>query len=73
MTSENKKFTYSPGNKTYSAKPQAKTQATTSRQEIDEGLKTLTQIVEKDPKKAAEIFKSWLNKPSKIVKPKKAA
>jgi flagellar biosynthesis/type III secretory pathway M-ring protein FliF/YscJ len=73
MTSDNKKFTYSPGNKTYSAKPQPKTPGTTSRQEIDEGLKTLTQIVEKDPKKAAEIFKSWLNKPSKIVKPKKAA
>lgn len=72
MTS-NKKFTYSPGNKTYSAKPQAKTPPTTTRQEIDEGLKTLTQVVEKDPKKAAEIFKAWLNKPSKIVKPKRAA
>ena len=72
MTS-NKKFTYSPGNKTYSAKPATKTPASTTRQEIDEGLKSLTQVIEKDPAKAAEIFKSWLNKPSKIVKPKKAA
>jgi len=45
----------------------------TSRQEIDVYLKNLTQLVEKDPKKAAEVFKSWLDKPSKIVKPKRAA
>jgi flagellar biosynthesis/type III secretory pathway M-ring protein FliF/YscJ len=44
-----------------------------SRQEIDVYLKNLTQLVEKDPRKAAEVFKSWLNKPSKIVKPKRAA
>jgi flagellar biosynthesis/type III secretory pathway M-ring protein FliF/YscJ len=45
----------------------------TSRQEIDTYLKNLTQLVEKDPKKAAEVFKGWLDKPSKIVKPKRAA
>ena len=44
-----------------------------SRQEIDVYLKNLTRLVEKDPKKAAEVFKSWLDKPSKIVKPKRAA
>jgi flagellar biosynthesis/type III secretory pathway M-ring protein FliF/YscJ len=51
----------------------AKLQTQTSRQDIDAHLKKLTQLVEKDPKKAAEIFKGWLNKPSQIVKPKKAA
>jgi flagellar biosynthesis/type III secretory pathway M-ring protein FliF/YscJ len=45
----------------------------TSRQEIDVYLKNLTQLVEKDPQKAAEVFKSWLDKPTKIVKPKRAA
>lgn len=45
----------------------------TTRQEIDSYLKVLTQMVEKDPQKAAEVFKGWLDRPSKIVKPKRAA
>jgi flagellar biosynthesis/type III secretory pathway M-ring protein FliF/YscJ len=47
--------------------------STTTRQEIDVHLKQLAQLVEKNPKKAAEVFKTWLDKPSKVVKPKKAA
>ncbi len=44
-----------------------------TKQEFDAGLKKVAQVIEKDPKKAAKIFESWLKKPASTKVIKKAA
>ena len=43
------------------------------RQEIDTFIAHIGEMIKKDPKKAAKIFDSWINKPSKSKSSKKAA
>ena len=44
-----------------------------TRQEIDVKLKELARVVEKNPRKAAQVFASWLDKSPKTQQKKRAA
>ena len=44
-----------------------------TREELDTCLKHIISIVEKNPKKVAQVFKGWLDEPTKSSKGKKAA
>ncbi|MBU6155192.1 MAG: hypothetical protein KGP28_12885 [Bdellovibrionales bacterium] len=46
---------------------------TATRQEIDEAAKHLANHIEKNPKKAARLFESWLNQKPKGQPRKKAS
>ena len=50
-----------------------KTSTPTTRQEVDAMTKQIGKHIEKDPKKAAKVFESWLAGSSKTQSKKKAA
>ena len=43
------------------------------RQEVDACIRHITQVIEKDPKKAAKIFEGWLDTPASPSQKKRAA
>ena len=59
-------------NQKTSAKTQTKNPSQL-RQEIDTCVRHITQVVERDPKKAAKIFEAWLQGEQAIDKKKRAA